>query len=144
MWIEFGLIRHLTVVLMSKMASIFILCEDYQELLSMNVDDNYIWNELYLTECLFYKAIWIGSGKSTLATKIVNNYLESGKRGVICSADDYFYDQRGNYHWDGNRLSEAHEFCKQKSERHMNLVSHYKNISNMQICHLGIWSRYNW
>ena len=70
----------------------------------------------------------IGSGKSTLASKIVNSYLETGKRGVICSADDYYYDQRGNYHWDGNRLSEAHEFCKQKSERHMNLVRLYTRL----------------
>ena len=67
--------------------------------------------------------LFLGSGKSTLANKIRQKYVDANKRGVICSADDYFYDSRGNYMWDPNRLTEAHEFCKQKSERHMNMVN---------------------
>ena len=31
--------------------------------------------------------------------------------------------------WDPNRLTEAHEFCKQKSERHMNMVNIFKSIA---------------
>ena len=58
-----------------------------------------------------------------MANKIRQKYVDANKRGVICSADDYFYDSRGNYMWDPNRLTEAHEFCKQKSERHMNMVN---------------------
>ena len=31
--------------------------------------------------------------------------------------------------WDPNRLTEAHEFCKQKSERHMNMVIILQSIT---------------
>ena len=61
-----------------------------------------------------------GSGKSTLSGQIVKAYTEQGKRAIICSADDYFIDQRtGNYNWDGNRLDEAHNWCRNKAEKNM-------------------------
>ncbi|CAG5083334.1 Oidioi.mRNA.OKI2018_I69.PAR.g10351.t1.cds [Oikopleura dioica] len=60
-----------------------------------------------------------GSGKSTLAQSIVKSYNEAGKKGIICSADDFFMDNRGNYNFDPTRLSEAHEFCRQKADKFM-------------------------
>ena len=57
-----------------------------------------------------------------MAKRIQQSYVDAGKRAVICSADDYFIDSQGRYCWDGARLPEAHGFCKEKSESHMNRV----------------------
>ena len=57
-----------------------------------------------------------------MAKRIQQSYIDAGKRAVICSADDYFIDSQGRYCWDGARLPEAHGFCKEKSESHMNRV----------------------
>lgn len=46
-----------------------------------------------------------GSGKSTTARKI------AGDEGVICSADNYFLDDLGNYNFRPNLLSRAHDSC---------------------------------
>ena len=73
-----------------------------------------------------------------MANKIRQKYVDANKRGVICSADDYFYDSRGNYMWDPNRLTEAHEFCKQKSERHMNMVIILQSITRPNSSILGL------
>ena len=43
-----------------------------------------------------------GSGKSTLAKKLCTHVIE---------ADDYFYDDDGNYHFDPDNLQEAHKDC---------------------------------
>ena len=92
--------------------------------------------------------MWIsskGSGKSTFARKILQSYESQGKRGIICSADDFFIDTRGNYMWDGSRLSEAHEFCKQKSERHMNMVSSYHTkFRTIRLTHFSLAARTNY
>jgi predicted kinase len=48
-----------------------------------------------------------GAGKSTIAKLFVGNL-------VICTADDFFYDRDGNYNFDPNLLSIAHEQCFRK------------------------------
>ena len=53
-----------------------------------------------------------GAGKSTFA-----NYIKSIDfvRDVrICEADQYFYDDKGNYNFSIDKLGEAHAFCKRK------------------------------
>jgi len=45
-----------------------------------------------------------GSGKSTFRRK---NHPEA----LVCSADSFFYDKDGEYHFDANLLSEAHRSC---------------------------------
>ncbi|CBY39055.1 unnamed protein product, partial [Oikopleura dioica] len=62
-----------------------------------------------------------GSGKSTLAKSMVKSYNDAGKKGVICSADDFFIDNRGKYNFDMTRLSEAHEHCRLKADQFMAL-----------------------
>jgi predicted kinase len=54
-----------------------------------------------------------GSGKSTLANSIV------GSDFLICEADKYFYDKEGNYNFDGSKLKDAHEFCRNTVETYM-------------------------
>lgn len=49
-----------------------------------------------------------GCGKSTLASLI------AGEEGVVCTADDYFYDEEGNYNFDPRKLEEAHSECLKK------------------------------
>ena len=51
-----------------------------------------------------------GSGKSFLMNAIIEVYNAS--KPVICSADQYFYDENGIYRWDALRLKDAHEFCQ--------------------------------
>jgi predicted kinase len=47
-----------------------------------------------------------GSGKTTLAKQLVN-----GTSSVICSADDFFTDEQGAYHFDSRLGNEAHADC---------------------------------
>jgi len=49
-------------------------------------------------------------GKNTFADKICLN---------VFSADDYFYDEDGNYDWFPEGLGEAHASCKRRTEEHM-------------------------
>lgn len=44
---------------------------------------------------------------------------------VLIAADDFFYDEKGNYNWDPTKLSFAHKKCKQRCEKAM---SEGKNI----------------
>lgn len=54
-----------------------------------------------------------GSGKSTFALELVRaNFL-------VCEADKYFYDKEGNYNFDGSKLKEAHEWCRDRVETFM-------------------------
>ena len=54
-----------------------------------------------------------GSGKSTLANSIVESDF------LVCEADKYFYDKEGNYNFDGSKLKDAHEFCRNTVETYM-------------------------
>jgi predicted kinase len=47
------------------------------------------------------------SGKSTFANLIAYPCF-------IITADDYFYDKEGNYHFDGSKLGNAHAACRDK------------------------------
>lgn len=53
-----------------------------------------------------------GSGKTAFA-----NYLVYFNNFVICTADDYFYDQQGNYNFDYSKISEAHKYSREKCEK---------------------------
>lgn len=47
------------------------------------------------------------SGKSTLADMLCDCFFE---------ADQFFYDEHGNYNWDRNMLHVAHKTCLQNTE----------------------------
>ena len=49
-----------------------------------------------------------GSGKSTLAKQI------AGQHGFVASADDFFTNQHGQYVFRPDRLTEAHEQCRNR------------------------------
>lgn len=49
-----------------------------------------------------------GAGKTTFAKYMFSNN--------VFEADQYFYDEQGNYNFDGSALSEAHEWCKSQVE----------------------------
>lgn len=53
-----------------------------------------------------------GAGKSTLANHIWSS-------GVIFEADQYFYDENGNYNFDASKLNLAHGWCKLRVEHAM-------------------------
>lgn len=51
-----------------------------------------------------------GSGKSTLAHKLTDNVVE---------ADQYFYDDEGNYNWSADKLNQAHNWCFYTVKKYM-------------------------
>ena len=53
-----------------------------------------------------------GSGKSSFAKHMWSDF-------VICEADQFFYDQGGNYNFDPSKLRDAHKYCKDKVETFM-------------------------
>lgn len=60
-----------------------------------------------------------GSGKSSFANLIWASH-------VICEADQFFYDEEGNYNFDATKLGQAHKACQEKVEMFMqdNLNNH--------------------
>jgi predicted kinase len=54
-----------------------------------------------------------GSGKSTFAKELVRAEF------LVCEADKYFIDDEGNYNFDGSKLKEAHEWCRDRVETFM-------------------------
>jgi predicted kinase len=53
------------------------------------------------------------SGKSLLANYIQTICSEK-YRVVVCSADDFFINKKGEYHFDAQKLGQAHGECKDK------------------------------
>jgi adenylylsulfate kinase-like enzyme len=57
-----------------------------------------------------------GSGKSTLAGMMSYHLnVKDGKNCQVFEADQYFTDANGNYHFDGTKLREAHDSCKERT-----------------------------
>jgi NEDD4-binding protein 2 len=52
-----------------------------------------------------------GSGKSTLAAKLAHEALDLGGCATICSADDFFINNEGEYKFDPTKLGLAHKSC---------------------------------
>lgn len=64
------------------------------------------------------KAVYIlravpGSGKSLLADNLKRMVKAEGGECVICCADDFFMKD-GKYVWDGDKIGNAHMWCKDK------------------------------
>lgn len=56
-----------------------------------------------------------GSGKTTFAEFLCSGLSEDIVVAEI-SADDFFYDEDGNYNFDANKLPQAHNACKKFAE----------------------------
>lgn len=75
------------------------------------------------------------SGKTTLA-KTLERYLPFA---YAVAADDYFYDQDGDYNWKVEDLGKAHHWCKSEVEACMgsgiavNIILHNTNTSEKEI-----------
>ena len=72
------------------------------------------------------------SGKTTLAETLCQLPCI-----VSVAADDYFYDDEGNYNWKVEDLSKAHDWCKSRVEDYMckgcDVVLHNTNTSEKEI-----------
>lgn len=62
-----------------------------------------------------------GSGKSTVAQLL---------SGYVCEADEFLYDEEGNYVWTPDRTKNAHKKCRDKCHKHMLLEQSPIVISN--------------
>lgn len=63
-----------------------------------------------------------GSGKSTKAERILSKFRDLHDTIVcMCSADDYFTDDHGNYNFDATKLGQAHGACRTKAEGAMSV-----------------------
>jgi AAA domain len=60
-----------------------------------------------------------GSGKSTFVVQLFERAKYYGIESVVCSADDYFYDEYHQYHYDPRDVSSNHAKCFAKFERHL-------------------------
>lgn len=60
--------------------------------------------------CLTFVRGLPGAGKTTIATE----YARHGN-GTLVSADDFFTDADGVYHFDFTKLTEAHEACQARA-----------------------------
>jgi predicted kinase len=69
-----------------------------------------------------------GSGKSVVAQMIAN-----GTNGLICSTDDYWLDEDGNYLFDSNRLGDAHKGNQRKVAEAMGRGESSIIVDNMNI-----------
>jgi len=58
-----------------------------------------------------------GAGKSTFAQLFKTLYW--------FEADKYFEDEDGNYHFDGSKIKDAHQWCKNRVESAMNAPNGY-------------------
>ena len=67
-----------------------------------------------------------GAGKSTLATTLLTN----GLSGMSFEADNYFYDDKGQYRFDASLLEYAHSNCYQSVENAMKMGIGTVIISN--------------
>ncbi|KAH9498585.1 hypothetical protein Btru_007462 [Bulinus truncatus] len=64
------------------------------------------------TKVMFIMRGLPGSGKSTIVQKIKSLYSHC----FVCSADDYFCDSDGVYHFDQNLLGAAHTNCQNRAQ----------------------------
>jgi uridine kinase len=55
-----------------------------------------------------------GSGKSTLSKQIIHTY--GVDEALICSADDYHLNEKGEYSFFIENLPKAHEACQKKAK----------------------------
>lgn len=72
------------------------------------------------------------SGKTTLAETLCQLPCT-----VSVAADDYFYDEYGNYNWKAENLGKAHNWCKDEVETFMcrdyDIVLHNTNTSEKEL-----------
>jgi 2-phosphoglycerate kinase len=69
-----------------------------------------------------------GSGKSTYAKRLTR------WGGVICSADNYMVDEKGNYCFDPKKLPQVHSLCYSAFYYHL----HYTNVSKIVLDNTNI------
>jgi predicted kinase len=53
-----------------------------------------------------------GSGKTTFANELAYCVARHALRSEVCSADEFFYEQKGCYVYDQGKLDEAHHKCR--------------------------------
>ena len=66
----------------------------------------------YMSKTLIILRGLPGTGKSSFA-----EFMWSSS--VVCEADQYFYDEQGNYNFDISKLGEAHRWCQSQVEEAM-------------------------
>lgn len=60
-----------------------------------------------------------GSGKSSFVEQLVERATQLGINSAVCSADNFFYDENGMYHFDARELSSNHGKCFSKFKYHL-------------------------
>lgn len=73
-----------------------------------------------------------GSGKTTRANAIVTEFHSSCANGkaIICSADQYFVNEHGQYRFDPKLLPAAHTYCFSRAAAAMELGAELVIIDN--------------
>ena len=58
-----------------------------------------------------------GSGKTTLAKLLLQ--IRGTDEPEVLSADDFFVDENGEYHFDSSKIKEAHNYCQFRCSERM-------------------------
>lgn len=74
-----------------------------------------------------------GSGKSTWGNKCANDLRMNGYSAEICSADNFFLDQNGEYSFDPTKIPAAHADCFSRAEQAAKTDIDYIIIDNTNI-----------
>ena len=85
-----------------------------------------------MTKTLFLLRGVSGCGKTTLATQLCDI-----PNTVSIAADDYHYDEEGNYNWYPDNIGLAHSWCRESVSGLMkhgfNVVVHNTNTSEKEV-----------
>lgn len=91
----------------------------------MNLNNNKV--------CIILRGV-SGSGKTTVSEYLSYLYNRGipteNKLCVVCSADEYFVNENGEYKFDRQKIGHAHNYCRNKFENALNLNAELIVISN--------------
>lgn len=76
-----------------------------------------------------------GSGKSTYAKALKADLEKQGYTVKHFEADDFWYDDKGNYNFDQNRIYYAHKNCYEKAFKALDEGIQYVIVANTFVTH---------
>jgi|TARA_R100001530_G_scaffold103105_1_gene71748 tRNA uridine 5-carbamoylmethylation protein Kti12 len=69
-----------------------------------------------------------GSGKTLFSNQIAQMIDKDYYNVLSIAADDFFYDEEGNYNYDKSKLPAAHEYCQMMVDTHLKGSSFHPSI----------------
>lgn len=71
-----------------------------------------------------------GSGKSHMARSVQEGFLKQGGTAYVCSADNFFVTDDGEYKFDIRKIGEAHAWCMSEFLKALSMEMEYIVVDN--------------